>query len=173
MCPLGPVRFYSGWQEWGAFLSNSAAEFLVNHSWVGNSNQPAAGPECSVEELYPAAEQEGGEEWMEGKTAHHSTFVSLTYSLSPILWLYISKQCANNNKKVFKLFELSGTGTFTHQSHKRSGNEKAKNTLQDVSLSSTETMTSPSTYFMIFWNLATKYKLSTKTTALDKQNMQL
>lgn len=27
MCPLGPVTFYSGWQEWGAFLSNSAAVF--------------------------------------------------------------------------------------------------------------------------------------------------
>lgn len=61
MFPLGPVRFYSEWQEWGAFLSHSV-EFLVNHSWVGNSNRPAAGLECSVEELYPAGGKEGEEE---------------------------------------------------------------------------------------------------------------
>lgn len=90
MCPLGPVRFYSAWQEWGAFLSHSAAEFLVNHSWVGNSNQPATGPESSVEELYPVSGEKGGEDWMEGETAHHSCFTSLTYSLFPIIWFYIS-----------------------------------------------------------------------------------
>lgn len=113
MCPLGPVRFYSGWQEWGAFLSHFAAEFLVNHSWVGNSNQPAAGPQYSVEELYPAGGEEGGEGWMEGKTAH------LLHSHIPISPYYgfvlaISVKGQQQQEKDFKPFELSRIGTFTH-----------------------------------------------------------
>lgn len=117
MCPLGPVRFYSGWQEWGAFLSHSAAEFLVNHSWVGSSNQPAAGPECSVEELYPAGGEEGKEDWMEG--GKQPITLPLLHSLIPFSPFYgfilaISVKSQQQQIKVFKVFELSGIGTFTH-----------------------------------------------------------
>ena len=60
---------------------------------MGNTNQPAAGPECSVEELYPAGGEEGGEEWIEENTGHYSSFALLTYSLFSVLWLYISNYC--------------------------------------------------------------------------------
>lgn len=147
MCPLGPVRFYSGWQEWGAFLSHFATEFLVNHSWVGNSNQPAAGPQYSVEELYPAGGEEGGEGWMEGKTAH------LLHSHIPISPYYgfifaISVKGQQQQEKTLNHLNFQGLA-LSHISHTGALAIKAKNTLQDVSLSSTETMTGPLTCFMI------------------------
>lgn len=83
----------------------------MNHSWVGNSNQPAAGPECSVEELYPAGGGEGGEGRMEGQIAHHFSFASLT--LSCLMALY-QQLAGRGSKTVFKTIQLLGIGTFTH-----------------------------------------------------------
>lgn len=77
----------------------------MNHSWVGNSNQPAAGPECSGEELYPAGGEEGGEEGTEGKIAHHSSFASLTLSLF-LFYGFILAISVKGQKKVFKLYNF-------------------------------------------------------------------
>lgn len=83
----------------------------MNHSWVGNSNQPAAGPECSVEELYPAGGEEGGEERMEGEVAHRFPFASLT--LSCLMALY-QQLVWRASKTAPKTIQLLGIGTFTH-----------------------------------------------------------